>query len=412
MSKIEQVITEFQKQYGELPKHVVRAPGRVNLIGEHTDYNDGFVLPIAIDRDFLIAARPRTDGRVHMVALDVEGGQADEFAIDEIEHHPDYRWANYIRGVAYLLLQRGLELTGMDGVIASEIPSGAGLSSSAALEVCTAVTFQRLSQFTMSKVELAQLCQRAENDFVGVKTGIMDQYASALCEAGAALLIDCRSLTCETVKLPRGVTVVVADTMKKRHLAGSQYNTRRAECENAAVLLSQLLEKLVPALRDVSLKEFKEAEKLLPSNLAKRARHVISENERVLEAVKAAKHNDAVTFGKLMNESQTSLDEDYEASSPELDTMIAIARRQPGCLGSRLSGAGWGGATVNLVRDDNVAAFVENVARGYKAQTQIEPLVTPVRASAGAGLVADEQMRQAEVAAATGTGMPSKEGSQ
>lgn len=387
MSRLDLLKSEFERIHRAPPPLIVRAPGRVNLIGEHTDYNDGFVLPIAIDRDILIAARARADREAVFTALDVSGGQSDVFSLDRVEHHDDYRWANYIRGVAYFLQREGAEFPGLDAVITSEIPSGAGLSSSAALEVGTATTFQAFGNFAVDKVTLARLCQRAENEFVGVKSGIMDQFASALGEKGSAILIDCRALTHQTVPLPRGVTVVVADTMKKRHLAGSEYNTRRAECENAVVLLGNLLRKPLRALRDVSLKELHASEKYLPPNLAKRARHVLSENERVLKAVRAAKRGDAVTFGKLMNESQSSLRDDYEASSPELDTMVEIARSQAGCLGSRLTGAGWGGATVNLVRDEQLDAFVDNVRRAYGARTGIDAWVSPVRASAGASVL-------------------------
>jgi galactokinase len=373
-----------------------------------------------MDREVRIAARRRADQMVTITALDVPGGQTDVFSLDDIEHHPDYRWANYVRGVAYYLRQANVPLIGVDAVISSSLPaarsrprgcvitlmraislmvatsfrsqaksvsSPAGLSSSAALEVCTATILQSFGNARLDGVTVARLCQRAETDFVGVKTGIMDQYASVFGEAGKALKVDCRLLTYEPVGLPRGVTVVVADTNKKRHLAGSDYNTRYMECQNAVTLLSQLLDKEIRALRDVSPTDLKRVGESLPENLQKRARHVITENARVEKAARAAKRNDAVTFGALMNESQTSLCDDYEASSLELDLMVEIARRQHGCFGSRLTGAGWGGATVNLVRDANVALFVENVARAYQRQTGIEPWVSPVRASRGAGLL-------------------------
>ena len=387
MPILETVVTEFQRIYGTRPEKIARAPGRVNLIGEHTDYNDGFVMPIAIDREVMMAGRARNDNKISVTALDIEGGQTDVFNLDDILHHPDYRWANYLRGVAYFLQQEGLKLRGVEAVFTSNVPSGAGLSSSAALEVCAATLLQAFAGQQLSKVVVAQVCQRSENNFVGVKSGIMDQYASALGEADAAIKIDCRSLTYETVKLPRGVSVVVADTNKKRHLAGSDYNTRRMECENAAMLLSQLLGKRIDALRDVSLKEFKSVAKYLPDNLMRRARHVITENERVQQAARAAKNNDAVKFGTLMGQSQASLRDDYEASSPELDIMIEIAQKQPGCLGSRLTGAGWGGATVNLVRNPNVEAFVKTVAREYETSTGIHPWVSLVKPSPGAGMV-------------------------
>lgn len=386
MSIQNKIISDFQRIYGTAPEKLARAPGRVNLIGEHTDYNDGFVMPIAINRGIMMAARARNDHKICVTALDVEGGQTDIFDLDDIAHHPDYRWANYIRGVAFFLQQQ-VPLRGLDAVFTSDVPSGAGLSSSAALQVCTATMLQAYSARTVSKIVVAQVCQRAENNFVGVKSGIMDQYASALGEAGAALKIDCRALTYETIKLPRGVTIVVADTNKKRHLAGSDYNTRRMECENATMLLSQLLGKNISALRDVSYREFDSVADDLPDNLMRRARHVITENERVQKAAWAAKRNQAEKFGALMAESQASLRKDFQASSPELDIMVGIAQKQPGCLGSRLTGAGWGGATVNLVRDPNVEAFVETVAREYHSSTGIKPWVSVVVPSQGAGLV-------------------------
>lgn len=384
MPKLEFLIAEFQRLHGVMPERIARAPGRVNLIGEHTDYNDGFVMPIAIDRQVMMAARRRADKCVRVTALDVLGGQHDEFALESIGHHHDYRWANYVRGVAFYLGQT-IQLRGMDAVITSTLPSGAGLSSSAALEICTAVMLQGLAGQDLDRVTMAKLCQRAETDFVGVKTGIMDQFASALGESDKALQVDCRTLKYKAVRLPRDVTVVVADTNKKRHLAGSDYNTRTMECENAVVLLSRILRKNFRALRDVSPKDFARAENYLPENLRQRARHVITENERVKQAARAAERNDAKTFGALMNDSQTSLRNDYKASSPELDLMVELARRQPGCYGSRLTGAGWGGATVNLVQTMQVNSFIANVARGYVAETGIEPWVAPVRASAGAG---------------------------
>lgn len=387
MPILDTLVTEFRRIYGIAPEKIARAPGRVNLIGEHTDYNDGFVMPIAIDRDVVMAARARTDNKIRVTALDIPGTETDVFDLDDIPHHPDYRWANYIRGVAFYLQAQHVPLTGIDAAFTSDVPSGAGLSSSAALEVCAATMLQAYTTRPVSPVVVAQVCQRAENNFVGVKSGIMDQYASALGAAGAAIKIDCRSLTYTIVKLPRGVSVVVADTRKKRHLAGSDYNTRRMECENAAVLLSQLLGKNIAALRDVSYKEFKSAAKYLPDNLMRRTRHVITENERVEKAERAARRNDAVEFGKLMTQSQTSLRDDYQASSPELDIMVEIAQKQPGCLGSRLTGAGWGGATVNLVRDENMELFLKTVAHEYEARTGITPWVSAVVPSQGAGMI-------------------------
>ena len=381
-TNLELLRTQFTKLFSASPDHIFRAPGRVNLIGEHTDYNDGFVLPIAIDREVLIAARQRDDCIVCMVALDF-GNARTEFSLDApIEHDDQQKWSNYIRGVAWALQQRGLKLGGVDLAIHSNVPIASGLSSSAALEVCAATMFREISKLEIRDLEIVQLCQQAENDFVGVKSGIMDQFISALASQDNALLIDCRDLSYQNVPLPHGVTFVVCDTGKRRGLVDSEYNTRRAECEQAAQFLG------VKALRDMSLSEFSKHEKNLPLIVAKRARHVITENARVLKAADAAKRNDLVTFGDLMNASHESLRDDYQVSCAELDAMVEIARRQPGCFGARLTGAGFGGCTVNLVKDELVDAFVANVAREYQHQTGLTPQVYACRAMAGAGVIA------------------------
>jgi len=381
MSNLENLRTGFAKAFGAPPERIVRAPGRVNLIGEHTDYNDGFVLPMAIDREMLIAARKRDDHRVRMVALDL-GGLRSEFSLDApIEHDDANKWSNYLRGVAWALQQRGTALPGLDMAIHGNVPVASGLSSSAALEVATATTFQTMAGFEMNKVELARLCQQAENEFVGMRSGIMDQFISALAQADHALLIDCRDLSYRNVPLPRGAAIVVCDTMKRRGLVDSEYNRRRAECEEAAKRLG------VKALRDASLESFARLEKELPPNVAKRARHVITEDARVLQAVTAAGNNDLDAFGRLMNESHESLRDDYAVSCAELDTMVEIARQQPGCLGARLTGAGFGGCTVNLVRESAVDQFAANVAQEYQARVRVAPPIYVCRAMDGAGVV-------------------------
>ncbi len=381
MSNLETLQTEFAKTFGTLPERILRAPGRVNLIGEHTDYNDGFVLPMAIDREMFIAARRRDDQLVRMVALDFDS-QRSEFSLDvPIECDDANRWSNYVRGVAWALRRRGIVLPGLDLAIQGNVPVGSGLSSSAALEVCAATTFQTFAQFEMSKINLARMCQQAENEFVGVQSGIMDQFISTLAHAGHALLIDCRDLSYENAPLPRGATIVVCDTMKRRGLVDSEYNTRRAECEQAARQLG------VKALRDASLERLAQFENKMPRNVVRRARHIITENARVLQAVAAARQNDLVAFGKLMNESHASLKNDYAVSCAELDTMVEIARAQRGCLGARLTGAGFGGCTVNLVYADAVDAFVAGVAREYHARVRIAPQIYICRAMDGASVV-------------------------
>lgn len=378
MIKLDNLQTEFAKAFSSQPTHLFRAPGRVNLIGEHTDYNDGFVLPIAIDRAVWIAARERDDNIVRMLSLDFDN-TCSEFSLDvPIARDDANAWSNYVRGVAEALQQRGAKLRGVDLAIHGDVPRGSGLSSSAALEVCAATMFVEIGKLVISKVEIAKLCQQAENDFVGVKCGIMDQFVSTLAQENHALLIDCRDLSYQNVPLPRGATIVVCDTAKRRGLVDSEYNTRRAECEQAAKLFG------VKALRDVSIENFQQRENELPTIVAKRARHIITENARVLQAVDEARQNDLKLFGALMNASHTSLRDDYQVSCAELDTMVEIARVQRGCFGARLTGAGFGGCTVNLVADDAVESFVVNVSREYQTRTGRTPQIHACHAVNGA----------------------------
>lgn len=378
--------SEFERLFHAPPEHVVRAPGRVNLIGEHTDYNGGFVLPMAIDRQALIAARARPDRTVRLVALDIHGDQS-YFALDAIHRDDAHAWSNYVRGVALALTKHGQVLTGLDMLITGDVPIGAGLSSSAALEVAAATAFLAFGGTRLGGVEIARLCQKAENEFVGVKSGIMDQFISALAHAAHALLIDCRDLSYQYVPMPPGATIVICDTGKRRGLVTSEYNTRRAECEQAARLLSDRLGRPVLLLRDVTPAEFTRVENSLPPLIARRARHIVTENERVLLAVEAMRQNDLGSLGKLMDASHASLREDYEVSSPELDAMVAIARGQPGCLGARLTGAGFGGCTVNLVQDEAVPTFMDAVSTKYSEKTRLEPHLYACRAAPGASIL-------------------------
>jgi galactokinase len=302
-------------------------------------------------------------------------------------HDSANKWGDYVRGVAWALQARGFTLPGLDLAIQGDVPLGSGLSSSAALEVCAATTFVTMGGFGICGTEIAKLCQRAENEFVGVKSGIMDQFISTLAQADHALLIDCRDLSHQNVPLPRGATIVVCDTMKRRGLVDSEYNTRRAECEQAVRLLAAQLGKPIRALRDVAPEEFVRHENALPPIVAKRARHIITENARVLDAVAAARRDDLAAFGALMDASHASLRDDYQVSCAELDVMVEIAREQRGCLGARLTGAGFGGCTVNLVEEDAVDAFIANVAREYHAHTGLSPQIFACRAMAGAGVV-------------------------
>ena len=310
---------QFAQAYGTLPELVVRAPGRVNLIGEHTDYNDGYVLPVAIDRSVLVAATARTDRIVRLLAVDF--GDQVAFSLDHIRRSEHSRWSDYQRGVAAVLEERGLRLPGLDVAFSSDVPIGSGLSSSAAVEVSMAVTWQTIAGFEMSRPDLALLCQRAENTFVGVNCGIMDQFISALGEDGAALFVDCRTLDHRPVTIPTGSAVVIMDTAKRRGLTDSAYNTRRAECEEGVRLLSAYLPGIV-ALRDVSVVDFERHAVELPETIRQRCRHVIGENQRVLDSIEALARGDAPGFGRLMNASHCSLRDDYEVSCAELDAMV------------------------------------------------------------------------------------------
>jgi galactokinase len=377
--RIVDIKQKFEEIFDCQPVTMVRAPGRVNLIGEHTDYNDGYVLPVAIDRSILMAAAPRPDRQVILHALDFD--QRTGFSLDDIRHDTQYPWSNYQRGVAFFLQERGFELAGMDAVISGDIPVGSGLSSSAAVEVAAAYTWQVLSGFSLSRVELALLCQQAENEFVGMQCGIMDQFISALGQRDHALLIDCRTLEHKVVKLGSGegslrpsATIVVCDTMKRRGLVDSEYNARRRECEEGVRLLRKHLPE-IKALRDVSPAQFERYQGDLPEIVRRRCRHVVYENERVLQSVEALKGDDLATFGRLMNESHVSLRDDYQVSCRELNVMVEVAWQVEGVYGSRLTGAGFGGCTVSLVAGEAVERFRAHVAAEYQAATGIEPQI-------------------------------------
>ena len=370
---------------------MVRAPGRVNLIGEHTDYNDGYVLPVAIDRSILMAAAPRPDCQVVLHALDF--GQRTEFSLNDIQHDAQYPWSDYQRGVAFFLQERGFELPGVNAVISGDIPVGSGLSSSAAVEVAAAYVWQVLSGFSMSRVELALLCQQAENEFVGMKCGIMDQFICALGQRDHALLIDCRTLEHEMVRLGAGegsprpsATIVVCDTMRRRGLVDSEYNARRRECEEGVRLLQKHLPG-IKALRDVSPAQFERYQGDLPEVVRRRCRHIVYENERVLQSVRALKRGDLATFGRLMNASHVSLRDDYQVSCRELNVMVEAAWQVEGVYGSRLTGAGFGGCTVSLVTGEAVERFRAHVAREYQAATGVEPQIYVCAVEGGVGEV-------------------------
>jgi galactokinase len=383
MIDVDSIRDQFERHYGIHPRLMVRAPGRVNLIGEHTDYNDGFVFPVAIDRATYVAARPREDNLVHIVALDLK--DEDEFALDvPIERSAAHPWSDYVRGVAKGLLIAGHRLGGANLLITSDVPRGSGLSSSAALEVATGYAFQLLNRLNILGEELALLAQGAENTFVGVQSGIMDQFISALGRRDHALLLDCRDLNYRPVPLPAHAQIVVCDSHMERRLVGSAYNQRRQECAEAVRIFKQWYPKIT-ALRDIKVAQFREHEADLPDPVRARARHVITENERAERSAVLLQAGDVAAFGRLMNESHTSLRDDYEVSIPEMDTLVAAAQGVPGCYGSRLTGAGFGGCTVSLVERSAVERFQADVSAAYQAATGRTTTIYVCRASDGVG---------------------------
>ena len=373
----------FESRFGRSPAAVAAAPGRVNLIGEHLDYNEGHVLPVAIDRSIMVAFAPRQDGRVRLYSLDFQ--QESAFDLREIKKDPEAPWSDYVRGVAWALREAGHRLSGMDAALQGDVPVAAGLSSSAALEVAALGAFEAASGLQLDRRDLALLGQRAENRFVGVACGIMDQMAAALSRAGHALLIDCRSLEHEPVPLPlAGLRLVVADSGVRRALLDSQYNLRREECQRAVELLAAAIaDRPIAALRDVRPEDLARHGDSLPPNLLKRARHVVEEERRVLLSVEALRTGDMEAFGEMLDASHRSLRDDFEVSSPELDLLVELAWAQPGVLGSRLTGAGFGGCTVSLVRAEAVEAFREGVVARYRAETGREGRMYVCRAAGG-----------------------------
>lgn len=379
MTPDRQVREVFAQRYGAAPPVVVRAPGRVNLIGEHTDYNDGFVMPLAIDRAVWIALRPVESRQIAIHSLDFD--ESDAFSLDEFDHGTN-PWAEYVRGVAWALLEQGYRLEGWEGIMAGDVPRGAGLSSSAALELAVARAFAAVSGWEWEAPRMALIGQYAENHWVGVNCGIMDQMISAAGQEGHALLIDCRSLEFEAVPLPSNTAVVVLDTGTRRGLVDSAYNERRSQCEAAARFFG------VSALRDVSLAQLEQAREKLDELTFRRARHVVSENERVLAARIAMQCNDPRTVGELLNVSHSSLRNDFEVSSPALDAIVTCARSHPACFGARMTGAGFGGCAVALVRASMADDFATHVRAAYSAETALEPQVYVCSASDGAQIVA------------------------
>ncbi|MFL1808232.1 galactokinase [Plesiomonas shigelloides] len=379
---IDNVKNAFKATLGYAPTHIVQAPGRVNLIGEHTDYNDGFVLPCAINYQTVVAAAKRDDNIVRVISVDY-GNAQDEFDLtQEIAFQHDKMWANYIRGVVKCLLARGFQFTGADIAVSGNVPQGAGLSSSAALEVVIGQTFKVLFNLEISQAEIALNGQQAENEFVGCNCGIMDQMISAEGLQQHAMLLDCRSLETTSVSMPEELAVVIINSNKKRGLVDSEYNTRREQCEAVAAIFG------VKALRDVTLEQFNQKCHELDPLLRKRARHVITENYRTLDAAQALSQHDMQRMGRLMAESHASMRDDFEITVAEIDTLVAMVKEVIGERGGvRMTGGGFGGCVVALVPHDLVASVQAVVDANYEAQTGLKAAIYVCQAMDGAGLV-------------------------
>ena len=379
---IQNVKDAFNSVLSYAPTHIVQAPGRVNLIGEHTDYNDGFVLPCAINYQTVVAAAKRDDNIVRVVSVDY-GNETDEFDItQEISFQENKMWANYIRGVVKCLIGRGFEFKGADISVSGNVPQGAGLSSSAALEVVIGQTFKELYNLNISQAEIALNGQQAENEFVGCNCGIMDQMVSAEGNENHAMLLDCRSLETTAVTMPEDMSVVIINSNKKRGLVDSEYNTRREQCEEAARIFG------VKALRDVSIDMFNAKAHELDEMVAKRARHVITENDRTEEAAKVLASGDMKRMAVLMAESHASMRDDFEITVKEVDALVDIVKNVIGENGGvRMTGGGFGGCIVALVPPvlvNEVKAAVEEL---YESATGLKESIYVCQAKNGAGLV-------------------------
>ncbi|WP_407330759.1 galactokinase [Enterovibrio sp. 27052020O] len=379
---IQHVNASFKKVFQYLPTHIVQAPGRVNLIGEHTDYNDGFVLPCAINYQTMVAAARREDNIVRVVSVDYDDA-VDEFDItQDITFQHDKMWANYIRGVVKCLLERGLTFNGADISVSGNVPQGAGLSSSAALEVVIGQTFKELYQLDISQADIALNGQQAENEFVGCNCGIMDQMISAEGRANHAMLLDCRSLETQAVSMPKDMAVVIINSNKKRGLVDSEYNTRRVQCEEAARIFG------VKALRDVTIEQFNDRVSDLSELVAKRARHVITENDRTLAATEALRAGDMKRMGELMAQSHASMRDDFEITVKEVNALVEIVQAVIGDQGGvRMTGGGFGGCIVALVPPALVEDVKAAVEANYEMQTGLNASIYVCQVHDGAGLV-------------------------
>ena len=387
---IEHITNIFQERYGSAPAYIARAPGRVNLLGEHVDYNAGFVLPAAIDRATYIAFSPADSAQTTLVAADFDQEVAFSpqtiASKSRVDGSPLPEWARYPAGVMWALKENPSETPAMNAVYASDVPRGSGLSSSASVEMAFVIAWQKLGGWILPSIMRALIGQKAENEYVGVNCGIMDQFASACGVTNYLLLLDCRSLEWKPIPWPEDISIVIADTKVRRALTSGEYNRRRAACEEAVQIFKQDLPDIT-ALRDVSVEEFNRFKGKLPEEAAKRAQHVVEEIERSRQAEVLLEAGKVARFGELMNECHVSLRDLYEVSCPELDAMVRVAQSLDGCYGARLTGAGFGGCTVNIVVREKAERFSERLAKGYQAEVGYEPEIYITQASNGAELL-------------------------
>jgi galactokinase len=378
---VQELSEKFTRLYGT-GGQFVQAPGRVNLIGEHTDYNGGFVLPAAIPLRTTVGIAPRPDEWLVLYSENYK--EQAQFDLEQLPSAPRRHWSDYVVGVARKLLEKGIRLPGANLWIEGNVPLGAGLSSSASLEVAVCYALLEMTREELAGAEMARLCESAENDFVGARCGIMDQFVSAHARKDHALLLDCRSLAYQQLPIPDKSRLVICNTMVRHRLAGGEYNKRRRECELAAEFFARKVPG-VKALRDVSQNDFERYAEELPESVRKRCRHVIAENARVLEAAKALLRQDEGKFGQLMCESHASLRDDFEVSCRELDVMAELAGQVEGVYGARMTGGGFGGCTINLVRSDSVEMFQRKAAEGYEKATGKRPEIYVCTAADGVG---------------------------
>ncbi|MDI2113615.1 galactokinase [Commensalibacter nepenthis] len=377
---IKETLLLFGKKYGYSAEILVQAPGRVNLIGEHTDYNDGFVLPCAINYNTLVASRPRSDYQVNVIAVDFDG--KDNFELNKPITQSENSWANYVRGVFKYIQEIHPDFTGMDLVIHGNVPLGAGLSSSAALEISIATTIKTLHNLDIDPKELAKICQKAENQFVGMNCGIMDQFISTLGEKDHALLIDCRNLETVSISIPTDISVVIINSNVKHGLVDSEYNLRRQQCEEAASILN------VTKLRDATIELLEQHKTQMSDVIYRRAKHIITENARTLEAARALSENNISKMGELMQESHLSMKDDFEITAPAVDCLVNIVKSVLGDKGGvRMTGGGFGGCIVALAPKEMVDEIRQTVEKEYQNQTNLKESFYLCHAVNGAGSV-------------------------